>query len=67
MVVLHPEPTEEMVTILIVLGPGDLPCVYINDYRVVGPKPWGGGKVLVEWNIDRSVIEEAMSTGGTDG
>jgi len=20
--------------------------VYINDYRLAGPKPWGGGKVL---------------------
>jgi hypothetical protein len=21
------------------------PSVYINDYRVAGPKPWGGGKI----------------------
>ncbi len=23
--------------------------LYINDYRVVGPKPWGGGKFIKTW------------------
>lgn len=25
------------------------PSLYINNYRVCGPKPWGGGKVIKEW------------------
>jgi len=25
--------------------------LYINDTRVSGPKPWGGGKIIKEWNI----------------
>lgn len=25
--------------------------LYINDYRICGPKPWGGGKIIKEWNI----------------
>jgi len=23
----------------------------INDFRVAGPKPWGGGETIKEWNI----------------
>lgn len=25
------------------------PSIYVNDYRVAGPKPWGGGHVVHEW------------------
>lgn len=24
-------------------------ALYINNYRIAGPKPWGGGEVLKEW------------------
>ena len=29
-------------------------CITMNDYRVAGPKPWGGGIVVKNWvaNID---------------
>lgn len=29
-------------------------CITINDYRVSGPKPWGGGVVVKNWiaNVD---------------
>lgn len=35
------------VKIQIVQGVEGKSC-YINDYRVCGPKPWGGGKVIYE-------------------
>ena len=27
-------------------------CITVNDTRIAGPKPWGGGKVLKTWNVD---------------
>lgn len=27
-------------------------CIAINDYRVAGPKPWGGGIVVKNWVAD---------------
>ena len=36
--------------------------IYLNDERIAGPKPWGGGKVLKEWKVDeiqiRNILEE---------
>lgn len=28
---------------------GEPHCVYLNDFRIAGGKPWGGGKKLKEW------------------
>ena len=36
------------------------PCVSINDYRVAGPKPWGGGKVTKTWITTPSNILQAF-------
>ena len=30
---------------------GKLHCVYLNDYRIAGGKPWAGGTVEREWNV----------------
>jgi len=27
------------------------PCIYINNYRICGPKPWGGHPTHT-WNAD---------------
>lgn len=38
----------------------------VNDCRVAGPKPWGGGTVLKSWNVDiaelEAIIAKAKST-----
>jgi hypothetical protein len=26
-------------------------ALYINDYRVAGPKPWGGGQTVHKWKV----------------
>lgn len=26
------------------------PSLYVNGHRVIGPKPWGGGSTVAEWN-----------------
>ncbi len=36
-------------------------CLSINDIRVAGPKPWGGGVVSMTWNIDDKYIKEALN------
>jgi hypothetical protein len=36
------------------------PSVYINDMRVAGPKPWGGGKVIYLFKAEARHILEAL-------
>jgi hypothetical protein len=36
-------------------------CLYVNNTRIAGPKPWGGGKTIKEWNIDKGKLEEALN------
>lgn len=35
-------------------------AVYLNGYRIIGPKPWGGGPVVHRWEVRRADIREAM-------
>ena len=38
-------------------------CLVINDTRVCGPKPWGGGKVVQRWTVDfDNLIEQIKQT-----
>lgn len=36
------------------------PAVYINDLRICGPKPWGGGRTIGEWLTGREDILDAL-------
>lgn len=36
------------------------PCLSINEYRVAGPKPWGGGQVTKSWVTSRRDILAAF-------
>ena len=27
-------------------------CISLNDYRIAGPKPWGGGRVQKSWTVE---------------
>ena len=36
-------------------------ALYINDYRVAGPKPWGGGTAVKSWVTDEEKIIRALS------
>lgn len=35
-------------------------ALYVNDYRVAGTKPWGGGPVVWSGYIDREDLEVAL-------
>ena len=34
--------------------------VYLNDIRIAGPKPWGGGKIIKSLNVEEKNILYAM-------
>ena len=34
--------------------------MYLNGYRIAGPKPWGGGKVTHRIDVDVGVIKTAL-------
>jgi hypothetical protein len=35
-------------------------ALYVNDTRVAGPKPWAGGKVVIEWRALKRDIRAAL-------
>jgi len=35
-------------------------CIVINNYRVAGPKPWSGGRVLKQWECSVEDILRAV-------
>ncbi len=34
--------------------------LYIDDVRVAGPKPWGGGKVIHRFEVDHAAIKVSV-------
>lgn len=34
--------------------------LYINDHRVCGPKPWGGGEAIEHFDVDKEKLEQAL-------
>lgn len=48
-------------TVTIIKGVEGL-AVYVNDYRIAGPKPWGGGTIVKEWTVQRRDLDLACGT-----
>lgn len=36
------------------------PSIYINDHRICGSKPWGGGDVIHTWTTTAKELFEAI-------
>lgn len=34
--------------------------LYLNEHRIAGPKPWGGGNVIKKWVVEADDIERAL-------
>ena len=52
-------------TIQVVNGPAG-PSLYLDDYRIAGPKPWGGGTVLHEFAFkDKDLIAAGVALAAT--
>jgi hypothetical protein len=49
------EKDRDTAIIEIISGPGGI-CVAINDRRVAGPKPLGGGRVVATWIVGRKEL-----------
>lgn len=45
---------------IVVLSGVEGPSIYIDNYRVAGPKPWGGGEITHEWKADKEDILRAI-------
>jgi len=35
-------------------------CLVINNYRVVGPKPWAHGAVIKTWLVDEEDLKVSL-------
>jgi hypothetical protein len=35
-------------------------AAYLNNYRIGGPKPWGGGQVVRSWQVDNVDVRKAL-------
>lgn len=44
---------------------GRVHCVYLNDYRVAGGKPWGGGETVAEWDVPIERLVGVITLGET--
>ena len=53
------ETKKRIVEIELVQGVEGL-TLYLNDYRIAGAKPWGGGICKNAWKVDVSDILEAI-------
>lgn len=40
--------------------------IYINNHRIAGNKPWGGGKVVCEFSVDKDKIFAQLEQYGKD-
>lgn len=36
------------------------PSVYLDDTRVAGNKPWGGGDIICAWTVPRADVLRAL-------
>ena len=50
----------------LVRGPEGL-ALYINDFRVAGPKPWSGGPTVKAWTVDQKDIDQALERATPEG
>ena len=64
--VWHRRPTDAVpdaeceVTVTLV-GGVEGPSIYLNDYRIVGPKPWGGGTIQNQWKGRARAVLTALN------
>jgi hypothetical protein len=45
---------------IVIISGVEGPSVYLDNHRIAGNKPWGGGDVLYEWKADLADILAAL-------
>lgn len=58
-----PEAVEREVSVEVISGREGW-SLYVENYRVVGPKPWGGGSVLKAWSVSSRHLNDALRASG---
>lgn len=38
-------------------------CLAINNYRIAGPKPWGGGYTICKFGVDKEILDRVFGEG----
>lgn len=56
---------DEKTTITVISGVEGY-SIYINNHRIAGNKPWGGGKVVCEFSVDKNKILAQLEQYGKD-
>lgn len=54
------------ISILVVSGV-EGPSLYINNFRIVGSKPWGGGDIIKEWKVEMDDLRRDLVVSGGHG
>ena len=55
------EPESRTYKLALVEWQGQPHCIYLNDYRIAGGKPWAGGILLREWSVTLDDLRRAVS------
>lgn len=50
----------DYVTIEVIRGV-EGPCLVVDDRRIAGPKPWGGGQVVYSFDIPKDKLLERLN------
>lgn len=43
-----------------IISSGTRKCISLNDYRIAGEKPWGGGNIEKSWTVKLDLIKRAI-------
>lgn len=45
----------------IVRWEGQIRCVYLDDTRIAGGKPWGGGDIIASFKVDPADLDRILA------
>lgn len=51
---------EQQYELTVVRWQGKLHCVYLNNHRIAGGKPWGGGETAATFKVSSNEIAKAI-------
>lgn len=54
---------DDTIAIMVVAGV-EGPSLYVDDTRVAGPKPWGGGRPLYTFSVSKERLRELVGGAG---
>ncbi len=52
--------SKEKIYLIEVVSGKEGPSIYMNDYRMAGPKPWGGGNTISSFIVRESDLQSGM-------